>query len=397
MSIVDRAGVHGRGWRGALRSTFLAAACVLAAGTAAAQRPGSRSATASAGQTASSRAVDARWYPWIGCWQRTTEMTPGAALTCIVPAEGASAVDLLTVVNGVVESREHLVVDARPHPLDKDGCTGSQTAAWASAGARVYIGSAYTCAGNLHGRSSTLYAILPTGEWIDARQVEAGDGRVLNITRYRDAGLPSSVPVSIRSQIAQHALAATTARASAGGSVSQSEVAEAQRAVDSVVVQAWLTARAQGYAQGYNAYANAPAPSAPPVTAVYVYEGTPPAATQPPGQYFPSTRVPMCDSSGCYSEDAYSGYNGMSYTPYPSYPSMWYGSSAFGNPYGFGYYPYAYPVVVFGTGSRVGGHGPIRGGGGGFIHMPGRPPMGPSGFHPGQGRPSGGVPGRGRP
>jgi hypothetical protein len=86
----------------------------------------------------------------------------------------------------------------------------------------------------------------------------------------------------------------------------------------------------------------------------------------------------------------------MSYTPYPAYPSMWYGSSAFGNPYGFGYYPYSYPVIVFGAGSRVGGHGPIREGGG-LIHTPGRPPMGPSGFHPGQGRPSGGVPGRGRP
>ena len=395
MMMVERTGMHGPARRAAFSVLILSAAgCLVAAhGTAAAQRPAPKPATGAAAATsqrAAARAVDVRWYPWIGCWQRTTDIGPGGVLTCVLPAEGASAVDIVTVTNGEVESREHLVVDARPHPIEKDGCTGSQTATWATTGARVYIGSAYTCAGNIHGRSSTLYAILPTGEWIDARDVEAGDGRLLNITRYRDAGLPSSVPAAIRSQIAQHALAATTARASAGGSVSQTEVAEAQRAVDSVVVQAWLTARAQGYA------VYAPAPAQPAVTEVRVYEGTPPAAP-PAMQTFPSTRVPTCDASGCYVENPYSDYNGMSYVQYPPYSTMW-NNGFFPNPYGFGYYPYSYPVVVFGTGSRFGGHRPFQGQPPVFHNPPGRPPTGPSGFHPRQPQqPRGGIPGRGRP
>jgi hypothetical protein len=391
MPVVNRWGMDGRARRAAFWLLILSLArCLFAApGTAAAQRPTPKS-TPSASERAGLRALDVRWYPWIGCWQRTTDIGPNGVLTCIVPAEGVSAVDVVTVANGAVESREHLVVDARPHPIDRDGCTGSQTASWATTGARLYIGSAYTCAGNIHGRASMLYAILPTGEWLDARQVESGDGRVLNVTRYRDAGLPSTVPTSIRSQIAPHALAATTARASAGGSVSPTAVAEAQRAVDSVIVRAWLTARAQGYAE------YAPAPSQPAVTVVRVYEGAPPAAEQPAMQNFPSTRVPTCDSSGCYTENPYSDYNGLQYNQYPMYPSMW-NNGFYGNPYSFGYYPYAYPVVVFGTGSRV-GHGFVQGRP--VIHgFPGRPPMGPSGVHPGQPHPGGGGPpgGRGRP
>jgi hypothetical protein len=384
MSIVDRTGMHGRARRATFSVLILfAAASVLAAPrTSAAQRPAS---TPPAAQRATAHAVDVHWYPWIGCWQRTADPAPGGALTCVVPAAGASSVDVVTIANGAIESREHLVVDGRAHPVEKDGCTGSQTATWASSGARLYIGSAYTCAGELHGRSSTLYAILPTGEWVDAREVESGGGRVLTVTRYRDAGLPSTVPASVRSEIAHHSLAATTARASAGASVSQTEIAEAQRAVDTAVVQAWLTARAQGYA------ANTSAPPPPqPVGEVRVYQGTPPTSAPPAVERLPANRIPICDSSGCYVDNPYSDFNGISYVPYTPYPSVWTGGY---------YYPYPYiaPIVVIRGGSRFGGRPPMQGRPP-VIHMPpGRPPAGPSGVQPVQPRPAGGVPGRVRP
>ena len=384
MWILDRTGMRRRARRAGFTVLILsAAASALAAPHAAA----AQKATAGPSTTtrAATHAVDVRWYPWIGCWQRTADVGPGGALTCVVPAVGASSVDIVTIANGSVESREHLVVDGRPHPTEKDGCTGSQTATWASSGARLYIGSAYTCAGELHGRSSTLYAILPTGEWVDARTVESGGGRVLTVTRYHDAGLPSTVPASVRSEIAHHALAATTARASAGASVSQTEIAEAQRAVDTVVVQAWLTARAQGYA------ANTSAPPPPqPVGEVRVYQSAPPMPAPPGMERLPSTRIPVCDASGCYVENPYSDFNGISYVPYSPYAGGWAGGY---------YYPYPYiaPIVVIRGGSRFGGRPPMQGRPP-VIHMPpGRPPAGPSGVHPVQPPPSGRVPGRVRP
>jgi hypothetical protein len=387
MSIVDRTGMHRRARRAAVSVLIIpAAAFALAAPqTGAAQRPAPKTPAAPATQRGPAHAVDVRWYPWIGCWQRTADVGPGAVLTCVVPAEGASAVDIVTVSNGGVESREHVVVDGRPHPVEKDGCTGSQTATWASSGARVYIGSAYTCAGELHGRSSTLYAILPTGEWVDAREVQSGGGKLLTVTRYHDAGLPSSVPASVRSEIAHHALAATTARASAGAPVSPTEIAEAQRAVDSAVVQAWLTARTQGYA----ANTNVP-PPAPVAGEIRVYQSAPPMTAPRGMERLPSTRVPVCDASGCYVENPYSDFNGISYVPYSPYPSGWTGGY---------YYPYPYvaPIVVIRGGSRFGGRPPTQGRPP-VIHMPpGRPPTGPSGIHPVQPPPGGRVPGRVRP
>lgn len=393
MSMMNPPGRPGHAGRVRRRGlTLLVAGGLLVAPCAVrAQRPTSKAPAGSATQRTAAHAVDVRWYPWIGCWQKTTEAGPNAVLTCVVPAEGASAVDLLTVTNGAVESREHLVVDGRPHPMDRDGCNGSQTASWASAGARVYIGSAYTCAGELHGRASTLYAILPTGEWVDVHQVESGGGRVLTVVRYRDAGLPASVPAAIRAELATHTLAATTARASAGASASPTEIADAQRAVDPVVVQAWLTARAQGYAS------NATAPSsAPPSTVgeVRVYEGAPPAAALPGMERVPDTRVPICDSSGCYVENPYSDYNGISYVPYAPYPTM--SSGAYYYPY-----PYVAPIVVIRGGNRFDGRRPFDGRPP-VIHTPfGRPPAGPSGIQPFQPRqpqqPRVGVPGRARP
>ncbi|HTJ23376.1 MAG TPA: hypothetical protein VL383_13320 [Gemmatimonadaceae bacterium] len=383
MLVIDRTEMGRRARRAAFTVLILSAsASALATPRAAAAQKAA--AGASATTRATTHAVDVRWYPWIGCWQRTADAGPGGTLTCVAPAAGPSSVDVVTIANGAIESREHLVVDARPHPIEKDGCTGSQTATWASSGSRLYIGSAYTCAGDLHGRSSTLYAILPTGEWIDARTVESGGGRVLTVTRYHDAGLPSTVPASVRSEIAHHALAATTARASAGASVSQTEMAEAQRAVDAVVVQAWLTARAQGYA------ANTSAPPPPqPVGEVRVYQSAPPVAAPPAVERLPSNRIPTCDSSGCYVENPYSELNGISYVPYSQYPTVWTGGY---------YYPYPYvaPIVVIRGGSRFGGHTPMQGRPP-VIHMPlGRPPAGPSGVYP-QPPPSGRVPGRIRP
>ncbi|HSQ28508.1 MAG TPA: hypothetical protein VLN49_01585 [Gemmatimonadaceae bacterium] len=382
MLIIGRTGMHRRACRVAFTVLILgvSASALAAPRAAAAQKAPAGPSTAARTTT---RAVDVRWYPWIGCWQRTADAGPGGALTCVVPAVGVSSVDIVTIANGAIESREHLVVDGRPHPIEKDGCTGSQTATWASSGARLYIGSAYTCAGELHGRSSTLYAILPTGEWVDARTVESGGGRVLDVTRYHDAGLPSTVPAAVRSEIAHHTLAATTARASAGASVSQAEIAEAQRAVDAVVVQAWLTARAQGYA------ANTSAPPPPqPVGEVRVYQGSPPMAAPPAVERLPANRIPTCDSSGCYVENPYSDFNGISYVPYSPYPTVWTGGY---------YYPYPYvaPIVVIRGGSHFGGRPPMQGRPP-VIHMPpGRPPAGPSGVQPVQPRPS--VPGRIRP
>ena len=330
-------------------------------------------------------AEDARWLPFIGCWSRTADVNATAQLTCVKPGTGSSA-DIVTITNGVVDSRERLTVDGQPHPIDKDGCSGSQTATWASSGNRVYIGSAYSCGGNLHGRSTRMFAILPNGVWLEVRDVHAGGGWVETVTRFHDAGLPVAVPADVRSEISHRELAVATARAAASAPASSSDIAEASRSVDTAVVQSWLSARGQAFARDSVVVASQ-------TNVVQVYEGSParaPAAA-PAGEMLDTG----CDPFGCYAPNVYSSFNGAAYTPYA--------------PYMYGYPPYysgfiAPIVVIHGRPARgrppvirpPPGHGPI--GHSPFGHTPvgGAPPRSPT-TRPVVQSPHVGLQSRGRP
>lgn len=282
--------------------------------------------------SATEPAGDTRWLPYVGCWSRTADISATSQFVCVKPGPGSTA-DIITISSGSVDSRERIVVDGRPHPIEKDGCSGLQTATWASSGSRIYVGSAYSC-GDLHGRSTRMFAILPNGVWLEVRDVHAGGGWVETVTRFHDAGLPTSVPADIRSEISHRELAVATARAAASGPATPSDIAEASRSVDTAVVQSWLLARGQ-------AYAGDASTAAAQASAVPVYRGSP--APAPVAEPAPST--PMldtgCDPFGCYAPNVYSGYNGVVFSPYA-------------RPYVYAYPPY-YPgflapvVVVHGS------------------------------------------------
>src|SRR4029079_4036640 len=188
----------------AIASIGLLVACAV---TARGQR-----ATAQSGS-----ADDARWYPWIGCWQRSGDTGASNQFTCVRPGGDGSA-DIMTLSNGEVESRGRLVVDGLAHAIDTDGCRGSQTATWSTTdgGSRLYIGSSYSCSGGLRGRSTLLFAILPSGVWLEVRDVHAAGGWVETVTRFHDAGLPASIPASGPSEISRRGLIGAPAGAAAG-------------------------------------------------------------------------------------------------------------------------------------------------------------------------------------
>src|SRR5204862_8069758 len=115
-------------------------------------------------------AVDPRWTPWLGCWQTDTTQAKTAAATsfsCIVPLRGSSGVQVLTVTNGKIAARQRLEVDGRDHPMSDAGCAGTRTGEWSFTGHRVYLRAAFTCDIGLSGKSTTLYAISPAGEWLE--------------------------------------------------------------------------------------------------------------------------------------------------------------------------------------------------------------------------------------
>jgi hypothetical protein len=194
--------------------------------------------------------VGPKWLGWVGCW---TASLPGAAaaegggVVCITPsAQGADAVDVATVSDGKVVSTQRIDASGTERPMDAKGCTGVQRASWSADERRIYLRSSATCDG-LKSTTSGILSMTATGEWLDVRGVSSYGSQSVRVARYRDAGIPASVPAEIASALRDRGGSAETARVAAGAPIGASGVIEAARAADSAVVAAWLLERAQRF------------------------------------------------------------------------------------------------------------------------------------------------------
>lgn len=272
-----------------------------------------------------------RWSAWLGCWRAAEADAPA---TCVVPSVRASAVDIVTIVNGAIESRQRVDADSQPHPVDRAGCRGMETASWSPNGRRVYRRTDLVCPGGVNGTSTTLMAISPSGEWLNIEGVRAGSGSLERLDRYHDVGLPSSVPKEIRSAIERRQLAISTARAAAAAPITEADVVEASANVEPGVVRSWLAEAGAG-------------------AAIMELAGPPRQAQQPVYEEAPAPgmqNAPTCVPSGCYAPNPYSPYNGYSMYPY---------SPVYASPFGFGF---TTPVIIVHGRNRPPvrvGHGPI--------------------------------------
>lgn len=238
-------GINTCGTRGrlAIAGMFAASALLLA-------QPGVASA-----QTAQS---DARWQPWLGCWQPSAPSPAGdparpanadarAALVCVTPAAGTAAVDISTVVNGKVTSTERIAANGQQSPRTREGCTGWQSAEFSADGRRVYLRSQDNCSGVK--RSATgMIAMSSSGEWLDVQGVTTGGRTGVRAVGYRDVGIPETLPAQIATALQGNARTVSEARAASAAPVATADVVEASRKVDAAVVRAWLLARGQGFA-----------------------------------------------------------------------------------------------------------------------------------------------------
>lgn len=344
-------------------SPSLAAALLLAStGALTAQAPRSQPRTARAVATTATSAPDARWLPWIGCWQTADSdavASPNGAAryTCVLPTERTSAVDIVDVAGGTVGARTQLDADGRSHPIDQAGCTGDQTGAWAQSEHRLYLRATYTCAG-VSGTSTRMFAIAPNGDWLEIENIRAGGGSIEHVTRRRAVGIPSGIPSSVARPLAGRELAISTARASAAAPIGSSDVIEAVHSVDPGVVREWLVA-SNTHMQLSGADASALMHADVPASVVQAMMGVAGPATEAemaeanmradeylrstsigtmgiPTQgatpmqptYFPN--MPICNAGGCSTPV-------VPYSPYDGY-------------YPYGVYPYApYPGYVVGT------------------------------------------------
>ncbi|HUH12156.1 MAG TPA: hypothetical protein VMK65_03565 [Longimicrobiales bacterium] len=195
---------------------------------------------------------DARWLPWVGCWEAETDAALersaaadvlGRAL-CVRPA--GAGVELIAFDRDGTPATRLLIADGARRPLELGGCAGWESATWSADGVRLFHRSELTCPGDVVRAASGVLAMLPGEVWLDAQALEAGGERMLAVRRYRPAAA-RDLPAMADPIGEDLVLAVATTRASAAARLSTSDVVDATRHLPAEVVQALLVERGAGF------------------------------------------------------------------------------------------------------------------------------------------------------
>jgi hypothetical protein len=162
------------------------------------------SVQAPAGEFAS---TDARWQPWLGCWELSHEMLddpeqrrptdvpltrsvpdPSTAIrVCVTPEGATSGVRMSTEVDGRPVIEERLVADGTEQPVDEANCRGSRRAEWSEDGLRLFSRAEITCAGEA-AQSVSHLATIVSGTWVDVQAITREARQGVRVRRYRRIG-----------------------------------------------------------------------------------------------------------------------------------------------------------------------------------------------------------------
>ncbi|MEO8621949.1 MAG: hypothetical protein ABI625_12840 [bacterium] len=325
------------------------------------------------GASAQQVGAGARWQAWLGCWtsaplgQSYGSAQFAAPVVCIVPTSNSDVVAVATIADGKIIKRDSIDASGRDKAVATKDCEGTQVARWSADDRRVYLSSTTSC-GGMRSKASSILALTQSGEWLDVRGVSAGEGENVRVARYRDVGLPSSVPAEIADVLRGRSMSSQSARIAAGASIGTKAVTEATHSADPSVVEAWLMERGQRFALSATdlvTLADAGIPAV--VTDAMVAVSNP--------DVFQLARADDGSESAVDASDRRSGrvvpvYMDPYYSPY-GWGYSRYGYNGYGYGYGYGngyggyggyYGGYGSPIIVV-TGSQG------TGGGGGNSQM----------------------------
>ena len=193
--------------------------------------------------------VDARWTPWLGCWQlvqdergsRTTVGTESEAVrVCVLPDASGRGVGMTTFVGERSVIQQRIVADGASHPVSEPECSGSQRNEWSSTGRRLFTRADITCSGQSAQTVSGIALMADGATWVDIQAVGTDQAQYaqVRVRRYRRTSrLPEGVtlPPNVQAQAA-----AATPRLAAPTSMTFDEVIEASTTIAAPAVEAAL-------------------------------------------------------------------------------------------------------------------------------------------------------------
>lgn len=192
-------------------------------------------------------APDARWQPWLGCWELVTESVHiGASSTgpsrrqaallgtrvCVAPS--TAGVILTTWIGDQRVLDDTIVADGVERPVVDEECRGTQRTEWSANGRRLFASAAITCADRAPRKVDGLALLTAEPTWVDIQVIDIGGRKTARVRRYArvedDRADAAATPVSAWRPLPL----------ADGGALTVADVIEASAKVSAEAVQAAL-------------------------------------------------------------------------------------------------------------------------------------------------------------
>lgn len=192
--------------------------------------------------TVAGQEVDARWLPWLGCWEASEGGTE-VPMLCIKPLPVEAGVELTTWADGELISTEAIHTDGMARETTREGCVGEEEARFSDDGRRIYLKSDYVCEGGTRRGATGLLAFANPMEWLDIKVIDVAGERVPLVLRYRLARADRVEAAGIEGVVAPRAMAVKAARIGASARLGPEDIIEATGKVDGKALEALIVER----------------------------------------------------------------------------------------------------------------------------------------------------------
>ena len=196
---------------------------------------------------AAAQEVDSRWAPWIGCWRVVGEAA-SAPVVCVVPLAGESAIEILTMLDDQVLSRESIFADGRQRDVSREDCEGWEAAEFSDDSRRVYVRSEFTCGVSAPRSSTGVISMVSPSEWLEVRTVVEDGQSAPWAARYQLASQADFQAAGQGDLAGTQGAPTRMARIAASIPIAPDGVIEATGKVSAETVQLWVVERGEGFA-----------------------------------------------------------------------------------------------------------------------------------------------------
>ncbi len=181
--------------------------------------------------------MDARWVPFIGCWE-AVGAEDEIGLLCFTPT--GDGVEVTNYVEGEVSSIELLVGDGERRSVSAEGCEGWESLVFAEDGRRAFTQTEFLCGDSETRQGTGVMTFLSTTGWADVRALEVDGEPFAWVQEYELASIESLREHEIADPAADLGMAVRSARMAASAGIDVDDVIEATAIMDDRAIQTWV-------------------------------------------------------------------------------------------------------------------------------------------------------------